>query len=81
MFSQLRQLRKELAEREGVPVYAVFTNEQMAAMVTGRVASVAGMKKIEGIGEGRIEKYGAAVLALLKTPGGGTHEAAGQPHA
>ena len=30
VFSLLRDLRKTLAEAEGVPVYAVFTNEQLA---------------------------------------------------
>ena len=33
LFERLRQLRKELAEKNGVPVYAVFTNDQLAAMV------------------------------------------------
>ena len=30
VFSKLRELRKSLAESEGVPVYAIFTNEQLA---------------------------------------------------
>lgn len=30
LFVKLRDLRKQLAEREGVPPYAVFTNEQLA---------------------------------------------------
>lgn len=66
VFSRLRELRKQVAEREAVPVYAVFTNEQMAAMVTGRVDSLAALGKIEGIGEARVQKYGAAFLTLLK---------------
>lgn len=31
VFAKLRDLRKEMAEKEGVPPYAVFTNEQLAA--------------------------------------------------
>ena len=42
VFARLRMLRKEVAEAEAVPPYAVFTNEQLAAMVTGRVADEAG---------------------------------------
>ena len=34
LFSQLRDLRKTLAEQEGTPVYNIFTNEQLAAMVS-----------------------------------------------
>jgi len=33
IFAKLREVRKEVAEREAVPVYAIFTNEQLAAMV------------------------------------------------
>ena len=33
LFEKLRNLRKEIAEKSGMPVYAVFTNEQLAAMV------------------------------------------------
>ena len=38
-FAELRNLRKELSEKEGVPPYALFTNEQLAAMVTQQVSS------------------------------------------
>ncbi len=31
VFSKLRDLRKQIADKEAVPVYAVFTNEQLAA--------------------------------------------------
>ena len=33
VFSRLRDWRKGVAEKEGVPVYVVFTNEQLAEMV------------------------------------------------
>ena len=36
VFSRLRQLRKEMAQVEAVPVYALFTNEQLAQMVQRR---------------------------------------------
>ncbi len=39
-FAALRTLRKELAEAEGVPAYALFTNEQLAAMVRGKARTV-----------------------------------------
>ena len=81
VFSRLRVLRKEVAEREGLPVYAVFTNEQMAAMVTGRADSLAALGKIDGIGAARVEKYGAAFLAALQQTGGGGDETGGQPAA
>ena len=66
VFARLRALRKEKADAEGVPPYAVFTNEQLAEMVQRRVASAAALREIAGIGEARIEKYGTAFLDILK---------------
>jgi superfamily II DNA helicase RecQ len=66
VFARLRDLRKTLAEAEGVPPYAVFTNEQLAALVTGRVHSVEAMARIEGIGPARVERYASAFLPVLR---------------
>jgi len=65
VFSRLRDWRKTVAEKEGVPVYVVLSNEQLAEMVRRRVSSKSQMKEIEGVGEARIEKYGAALLERL----------------
>ncbi len=70
-FSRLRDVRKALAERDAVPAYSIFTNEQLAAMVTGKVDSVAGMEAIAGVGAARVGKYGDAFLAVLKAAKGG----------
>jgi superfamily II DNA helicase RecQ len=64
-FAQLRDLRKELAQAEAVPMYTVFTNEQLAKIVQGRVKSKADLEKVAGIGDARVEKYGKRVLELL----------------
>jgi superfamily II DNA helicase RecQ len=66
VFSGLRELRKQTALQEGVAVYAVFTNEQLAAMVTQRVATLNELRDIEGVGEGRTSKYGALFLRQLQ---------------
>ena len=66
VFVKLRALRKELADREGVPAYALFTNEQLADMIRRRASSLEGLKGIDGIGLARIEKYGEAFLGILK---------------
>lgn len=67
LFVKLRDLRKTMAEQEGVPAYALFTNEQLAAMVQKRVQSKAALAAIEGVGPARVEKYGNAFLELLAT--------------
>lgn len=66
VFAKLRTLRKELADGEGVPAYAVLTNEQLAELVQRRVQSAAALREIAGVGEARVEKYGEAFLRLLR---------------
>jgi superfamily II DNA helicase RecQ len=65
VFSQLRSLRKELAQSEAAPVYALFTNERLAQMVQRRWRSKADLAEIEGIGDGKIDKYAERLLPLL----------------
>ena len=66
-FAELRAWRKTMAEQEGVPVYAVFTNEQLAAIVRRRVHDLSELGAIDGIGAARLDRYGEAVLARLAT--------------
>lgn len=70
LFARLRAVRKQLAEAEGVPAYAIFTNDQLAAMVKDRTQSLTALKAIDGVGEARATKYGGAFLPhlLLPTP-------------
>ncbi len=65
VFSRLRELRKELAQTEAVPVYALFTNEQLAQMVQRRCRSRIDLAQIEGVGENKINKYAERLLPLL----------------
>ena len=67
VYAQLRNLRKSLSEQEGVLAYALFTNEQLAEMVTRRVRTEAELAKVEGVGKARLEKYGGVFVQLLKT--------------
>jgi len=65
LFSKLRALRKEIAEKEGVPAYTLFTNEQLAALANTQPKSLTDLERIEGIGPARVLKYGEAFLKLL----------------
>jgi len=65
LFVRLRQLRKELAEKEGIPAYAIFTNDQLADMIRNRAATEADLLNIGGVGKSRVEKYGKEFLSLV----------------
>lgn len=79
VFARLRNLRKEMAQAEAVPVYTIFTNEQLAQMVQNRVTSKAAMEKVAGVGDARVEKYGPRVLELLAGVWQEGHEASRPP--
>lgn len=64
-FARLRQARKRWAEEAGVPVYAIFTNAQLAAVAQARPDSLTALQEIDGIGAAKASSYGERVLALL----------------
>jgi len=66
LFSKLREIRKKLAEDNGLPVYAVCTNEQLAEIAKRRPKSLAECMKIEGIGQGKADKYVPALLECIR---------------
>ena len=66
VYSPLRRRRNELAEAAGIPPYGIFSNEQLATMVRRRVRTLAELRQIAGIGARRCERYGEAMLAVLR---------------
>lgn len=57
-FSQLRVTRKKVALEEGVPAYAIFTDEELAELAKMEQLTTVNMKKVNGIGEKKVTKYG-----------------------
>ena len=78
VFATLRHWRKTTAEQEGLPVYAVFTNEQLATIARERCASLADLRRIEGVGASRVERYGDAVLRRVAEFVSGADSGTGQ---
>ncbi len=66
VYSTLRELRKQIAEHEGVPVYTVFTNEQLSEMVKKRVMTNHELSQIPGVGEKKVGAYGERFIQKLK---------------
>jgi superfamily II DNA helicase RecQ len=69
LFSKLRETRKKLAEENGLPVYAVCTNEQLAEIAKRRPRNLTACMEIEGIGQGKAEKYIPALLECINETG------------
>jgi superfamily II DNA helicase RecQ len=65
IFATLREWRKAKAAREAVPVYTIFTNEQLAEIAKKQATTKTGLQAIDGIGEARVKKYGDEVARLV----------------
>jgi superfamily II DNA helicase RecQ len=66
VFVKLRDWRKQQAEQSAVPVYTIFTNQQLANMVTLRVTSKTRLRDIDGVGDARLGKYADVILPILQ---------------
>ena len=64
MFSDLRVLRKQIAQNDAVPAYAVFTDAELANMTSLPSFDVKTLLSIDGIGSKRIEKYGKIMVEM-----------------
>ena len=67
LFSKLREVRKKLAEENGLPVYAVCTNEQLAEIAKLKPINLTECLKIDGIGQGKADKFVPALLECIKS--------------
>jgi superfamily II DNA helicase RecQ len=67
VFARLREVRKEMATAGAIPVYAVCTNDILAAFARTRPDSLAGLRETDGFGEAKADKYGKVFLEVLST--------------
>lgn len=61
-FSDYRKRRKEIADTDGVKPFVIMTDAQMAELSKIDNPTKSTLKKIDGFGEARIEKYGDRIL-------------------
>lgn len=66
LFERLRTVRRELADEAGVPAYIVFGDKVLLEMVARRPRSPRELLQVPGVGEAKLERYGAAFLDVLR---------------
>jgi superfamily II DNA helicase RecQ len=64
-YDALRVWRGVQARQDGVPPYMIVNNGQIARLVKLRAATKADLAKVNGIGEQKIEHYGAEILKII----------------
>ncbi len=62
----LRSWRREQASAQGVPPYVVFHDRTLLELAERRPASLAELGGVSGIGAAKLERYGEALLAVLR---------------
>ncbi|WP_193211044.1 RecQ family ATP-dependent DNA helicase [Luteolibacter marinus] len=66
VYAALRDLRANLAQREQVPPYVIFSNKTLEALARYRPATIAEGLAVPGIGEAKAQRYLPAFLEVLK---------------
>lgn len=66
LFEALRSLRKELATKEKLPPYMIFSDATLTQMATDKPTDLELMKNIRGVGEFKLQKYGEEFLTVIK---------------
>ena len=64
VFSKLRVLRKQIAENDAVPAFAVFTDAELAEIAKLDTITPKNLLTINGIGDKRTEKYGKLLCEM-----------------
>ena len=64
-FCKLRKVRKRIAEDEAIPAFAVFTDQELSEISKIGEVHLDSLKKINGVGPKKIEKYGIRFCELI----------------
>jgi superfamily II DNA helicase RecQ len=62
-FVELRKRRKAIAEAEGLPAFAVFTDKELAGIARFENPQRADLRSVQGIGAKKAERFGIRILA------------------
>lgn len=66
LFEQLRKLRKDIADREKVPPYIIFSDKTLHEISRRLPVTLPKLAVISGVGSIKLEKYGEAFIEVVK---------------
>ena len=69
LFERLRTLRMEIARKEKVPPYLVFSDKTLTHMCILKPGTKEEMLRVSGVGEYKFEKYGKQFLEIMRPKG------------
>ena len=66
LFRDLRETRKAIADRDGVPPFVVFSDATLRDMAKKRPRNRMEMLSVSGVGQVKFERYGEAFLSVMR---------------
>jgi ATP-dependent DNA helicase RecQ len=66
LLTALKSLRTQLAQAQRVPAYVVFSDRTLVELATVKPTTPGSMREIHGIGDSKLERYGAAFLEIVQ---------------
>lgn len=66
LFNQLKDLRKKVAKKQGIPPYTVFMDPSLEDMTVQYPISIEEIAKIYGVGDGKAKKFGKEFAEFIK---------------
>ncbi len=67
LFEALRAWRKGQAQVQSVPPYVIFHDKTLLEIAQSRPADLAHLGEVSGVGQGKLERYGPAVLEVVRS--------------
>ena len=66
LFSMLKDLRKSLAKKLNLPPFVIFQDPSLADMSIQYPVTLDELQKIQGVGQGKAQRYGKEFISLIK---------------
>jgi ATP-dependent DNA helicase RecQ len=66
LFDRLREVRRAIADRQGVPAYVVFSDKTLREMAEVRPMDEEQLLSVSGVGPNKLEKYGEEFLRVFR---------------
>jgi ATP-dependent DNA helicase RecQ len=66
LLQMLKDLRKKIAKQKGLPPFVIFQDPSLEEMCTHYPISTDELKQISGVGAGKVMKFGAPFIELIK---------------
>ena len=67
LYAILKDLRKKIAKKHGLPPYVIFQDPSLEAMATTYPITMEELQNITGVGAGKAKRYGAEFIKIIKT--------------